>query len=120
MTSLGITWSADRPRPGARQLGHVLLTITVSPEDDSYVGVCQELGTSSFGTTIDEALKATLEATSAYLEALEDSGERERVFKERGVAFYEKEPPSDFETVNVIAHPGQVISAQRLSELVDA
>lgn len=113
-------WSFTKPDPSFAVLGHVLLTFRVRRDEDGfYVGDCEPLGVSSFGNTIEEALDATLEATAAYLEALDDSGERERVFAEKGITF-SREIPEDWIETKVIAHPGELVSPQRLSELVDA
>lgn len=118
-TAATTEWTAERPAGPA--LGHILVTFRISRDDDGYyVGECQELGVSSFGNTLQEALDATVEATEAYLQALDETGERDRVFSERGVQFYRNTPPDDLTEVPLEAHPGEVVSPQRLSQLVDA
>lgn len=113
-------WSFERPATDAQPIGHVLLTFRmVRDEDGFYVGKCQELGISSFGDSVDGALGATLEATSLYLETLDDQGERERVLDEKGIKFLPG-PPHDNATVPIEVHPGEVVSPQRLSMLVGA
>jgi len=115
-------WSATRPQPGAKTLGHVVVQFKIAPpdEDGLIVGECVELGTSSFGETLEEALNATVEATAAYLEALDDSGELERVLKERGVEFHPVAPADDEEQTVPPVYPGETVSVQRLSALAGA
>jgi predicted RNase H-like HicB family nuclease len=89
---VSVTWTADRPSQDADTLGYVVLTFKVYPEDDVFVGECVELDVSNFGDTLEEALKATLNATELYLETLDEIGERERLFKERDIEFSSSEP----------------------------
>ena len=63
----------------------ILLTEIVSEEDGQYVSHCPELGTASCGSTIDEAFANLQEAIDVHLNALEEVGERERVFSERDI-----------------------------------
>ena len=63
----------------------VVLTSVVEPEDEMFVSTCVELGTSSCGDTIQEALENLDEAIALHLNALEELGETERVFEERGI-----------------------------------
>jgi hypothetical protein len=51
------------------------LNFTFTREDNSWVGVCVELGTSAFSDTIDRALKELCDAVVLQLE------EAERLFK---------------------------------------
>ena len=63
----------------------VILTSVVEPEDAMFVSTCIELGTSSCGDTIQEAFENLEEAITVHLNALEEVGETERVFEERGI-----------------------------------
>ena len=45
-----------------------ILTAIIHKEEDAYVAKCQELGTVSQGSTIEEALENLKEATELYLE----------------------------------------------------
>lgn len=107
-------WVYDRPDAETIASGHVLLTIRVREEDGSFVGECVELDISSCGDDINEAFRATLEATALYLERLDVNGERDWVLPERHVKVYDAIPPDDF-SVGVTAHPGEYVSAQRFS-----
>lgn len=104
-----------RTKPAGEIIGTIVVSIRIAPEDGVHVGYCDTFDVSSFGDTIDDALDATLEAVEVYLEALDDSGDRERVFTERGVMFFPGEPPADFEPAPVSVHPGEVVAAQRVS-----
>ena len=67
--------------------GHVVLTGLVEREGDQFVSYCRELGSSSCGDTIDEALHNLGDAIEVHLNALEETGELERVFRERSIRF---------------------------------
>jgi hypothetical protein len=60
-----IQWSGTRPQ--GTPTGYVLVSFRVSPEDEDgyFVGECIELGVSSFGRSVDEAMANTLEAVEA-------------------------------------------------------
>jgi predicted RNase H-like HicB family nuclease len=72
--------------------GYVILTCKYHKEDRNWVGVCEELGTSTFGRTLDEVGKRLKEAIALHLNALEDVGEDERFFKENNIKFYKQKP----------------------------
>ena len=63
----------------------VVLTSVVEPEGEMFVSTCIELGTASCGDTIQEAFENLEEAIAVHLNALEELGETERVFHERGI-----------------------------------
>ncbi len=114
-------WLFERPKPGTKVDGNVLLRFRIQPDHETglYEGECVELGVPSFGETVDAALVSTMEATALYLEALDESGERERVFAEKNIVMFPGEPPEELE-VTVMAHPGEVVTPQRLSVLTPA
>lgn len=114
------TWSFERPKPGSKVDGYVLLQFRINWDEETelYEGECSELGVPSFGESVGAALISTMEATVLYLEALDENGERERVFSEKGVMMYE-DPPEGM-AITVTAHPGEVVTPQRLSALTPA
>jgi predicted RNase H-like HicB family nuclease len=79
--------------------GYVILTCKYHKEDRNWVGVCEELGTSTFGRTLDEAQKRLNDAIKLHLNTLDDVGEGERFFRENGIKFYTRIP--DITSVNV-------------------
>lgn len=64
------------------------LTSVVWPEGDEWVSQCVELDVASSGATADEAQVELMDALCAYLNALEELGERELVLEERGIQVY--------------------------------
>jgi predicted RNase H-like HicB family nuclease len=75
-----------------KMMEYVILTFVVEREGEYHVSKCLELGTASFGSSIDEALDNLMDATEVYLNTLEDLGECRRVLKEKGVGIYSYEP----------------------------
>jgi predicted RNase H-like HicB family nuclease len=86
----------------------VALTIRLHEEDGQFLALCEELGVETFGDTQDEALAAIREAVLLYLNTLETEGERERVFKERGIKPVSKRDLRS-QTISVTAHIGEVV-----------
>ena len=84
----------------------VVLTGLVEKEDDQFVSYCRELGTSSCGDTIDEAFENLAEAIEVHLSALEETGERDRVFRERNINVYFDPPPK---AISVTIEPGETV-----------
>ena len=78
-------------------IGHIVLTLLVHKEGEQFVSECPELGTASCGDTIDEAFHNIREATELYLNAIEEAGERERIFRKRRVPVHDG-PPHDADT----------------------
>lgn len=76
----------------SRAVGYIVVTYRVYPEDGQFVSVCEELGTSSCGDTVDEALRNIEDATKLYLNAIEAAGERDRIFRERNIPIYPVQP----------------------------
>jgi len=69
---------------------YVTLTIVIEEADNQYAAYCEELDTASCGTTLEEAFENIKEAITVDLNALEDIGEREQFFLERGIAIKER------------------------------
>ena len=66
------------------------LTLRYTREEDKWVGVCIELGTSTFGRNF-ERVAADLETlVTEHLNLLEEAGEREHFFAANGI---EENPP---------------------------
>ena len=64
---------------------YIYVTINIEEEGDQFVSMCPELGTASCGDTEQEALDNLREAITVHLNALEEVGERERLFQERNI-----------------------------------
>ena len=67
---------------------YILLTLEIKKEDGQYAAYCRELGTATCGDTLDEAQDNIVQAVILDLNTLEDIGERDRFFKERGIKVY--------------------------------
>jgi len=65
---------------------YAMVTLAVHAEGEQYVADCVELGTSSYGASVQEALDNVREATLLFLNTLDELGECERVLQEQGVA----------------------------------
>lgn len=63
----------------------VVLTGVFGREGKWVTAQCQELGTTAFGRTLEEADSRLREAILLHLQALEDAGERARFFRENGI-----------------------------------
>ncbi len=63
----------------------IRLTVIIEKEGDVYLAYCKELGTITCGDTIKEAKANLLDALEVYIEGLEEIGERDKVFGEKGV-----------------------------------
>ncbi|MDY7037908.1 MAG: hypothetical protein SV375_17320 [Thermodesulfobacteriota bacterium] len=62
------------------------LTIELKKEGQRWLARCIELGTSTFGRSIEDAKKKIKEAVLLHLNTLEDVGERERFFEEHKIS----------------------------------
>ena len=78
---------------------YIALTFQFQKEGRRWVGVCQELGTSTYSRSLPETEKHLLEAVCLHLNTLEDVGERERFFKENSIKTYAVKPTH--ETIRV-------------------
>jgi hypothetical protein len=72
--------------------GYITLTYQFFRDGKRWVGVCKELGTSTFSRSITEAEKQLSEAVCLHLNTLEDVGERERFFRENNIKLYTIKP----------------------------
>ena len=73
-------------------LGFIQVTLIASEEEGGYASVCPELGIASQGETADEAIASLRDAATVFLNTIEQIGQRERVFKERGIKVHAHEP----------------------------
>ncbi len=75
------------------------LKAKVEQHDGVFVGYCVELGTVTQGDSLEEACKNLKDAIYVHLATLDEIGERERVFREKGIVV----TPAIDDTVEVIA-----------------
>ena len=74
---------------------YITLTLEFQKEGRRWVGVCQELGTSTYSRSLPEVEEQLREAVWLHLNTLEDIGERTRFFKEHGIKIYPIKPKSE-------------------------
>jgi len=72
--------------------GFVVVTLAFHREGKTWVGVCQELGTSTYGRTLSLASAELEDMVLLHLNALEQEGEQERFFEKHGIQFYATKP----------------------------
>lgn len=72
----------------------VVLTVVFYKEegDDRWLAECKELGTASYGDTLEEARERIGEAIELNLNTLEEVNEYERVFKEKNIKMFPIKP----------------------------
>ena len=75
--------------------GYITLTLRFQKEDNKWVGVCEELGTSTYCRTLPGVEKQLQEAVRMHIETLEELGERERFFKENNIRVHTTKPIKD-------------------------
>ena len=100
--------------------GHVVLTLKVNRERSQYVSVCEELGVASCGNTVEEAFEAAKDATTVYLQTLDDEGMLEEVLAERGVKVLPGDPPAEDGEVRPTEGTREYVSALPLAIPVPA
>lgn len=72
---------------------YIILTVLISKEKDgNWVATCKELGTSTYGDTIEEVSQEIKELVILHLTTLEKAGERKRFFTENNIRTYTKKP----------------------------
>ncbi len=88
--------------------GHVIFTGVAEKEGDQFVSYCRELGTASCGDTIEEALQNLGDAIEVHINALVETGELQRVFREKNIRI-DIQPPG-FDEPFLRVPPGKIIT----------
>lgn len=96
--------------------GYITLTYQFHKDGRRWVGVCKELGTSTFSRSIPEVEKQLTEAVCLQLNTLEDVGERERFFRENNIKLYPVKPKNPTFTIRVTG-PEPVYSRPHIQKL---
>jgi predicted RNase H-like HicB family nuclease len=101
--------------------GYIILTFQFHKEGKKWVAFCEELGTSTFGRSIQESEKRLEEAVELHLDTLNEAGECENFFKEHNIVVQYLEPG---ESINVSIPLNKSIYSrphiQSLKELIPA
>lgn len=89
----------------------ITLRLEAEREDDLYVANCPALDISSYGDTVEEAFAHLKNAIFLYLDTIEEDGERERIFRERGIKIDER-----LETnYEITVHPDVIATVSRFT-----
>ncbi|MDE0270437.1 MAG: hypothetical protein OXI70_02915 [Chloroflexota bacterium] len=67
---------------------YVAMTFEFQREGDQWLGQCLELGTATFGDTVDEVADELADLVQLHLNSLEDVGERERFFERQEIPVF--------------------------------
>lgn len=86
---------------------YIHVTIVFNMDDHQVTVECRELGTGSFGSTLEEAEEAIIEAVALHLNTLDDEGELEPFCREHEIPIYSDTPPRWVPSVR-----GQLVSAE--------
>ena len=78
-----------------KRFGYILLTFIFKKEGRRWTACCKELGTSTYGNTVQDAIKKIHEAVTLHLNTLEKIGERKRFFRENKIKVYPSKPNKD-------------------------
>jgi hypothetical protein len=73
----------------------IVLTMEFSKEGATWLGFCRELGTATDGRTLLQVEKELMKLILLHLNGLDDIGEREKLFKERGIKVYKRDVPAE-------------------------
>lgn len=63
-------------------------------KNNKWIGECLELGTTSFGDTIEEAKESLIDLIELHLNTLEELGEKKRFFKKHNIKTFKEKPKS--------------------------
>ena len=67
--------------------GYIIITLEFSKVGRRWTAYCEELGTATFGRSLNEAKERLCEAVVLHLNTLEDVGERERFFGDHDIKY---------------------------------
>lgn len=65
----------------AEKMGYIVLTLRYEREDAKWVGICEELGTTTFARTLRQCQSQLEELVAEHLTALDEVGEQDRFFE---------------------------------------
>jgi len=72
----------------------IMVTYTIEKEGRFYVSKCVELEVASYGSTVEEATENLNEATTLFIESLEELGICDETLHEMGVKTHHSEAPA--------------------------
>ena len=72
--------------------GYISLTLEAFPEGKQFVSRCRELDVTSCGSDVTAAFDNLKDALATYLNAIEQLGDRARIFAEKGIEIRKTRP----------------------------
>ncbi|GAI30600.1 unnamed protein product [marine sediment metagenome] len=72
---------------------YIAVQVIVTKEGNQYSSWCPDLDIASCGNTLEEAAKNLGDAVELCLNTLEEEGEREQVFEEKGIRIVSADEP---------------------------
>jgi predicted RNase H-like HicB family nuclease len=78
-----------------KKKGYVVITFKFRREGKKWSAFCEELGTATFGRSIQEAQRKLEDSVLLQLNTLEEVGEIDNFFKEFNIAFHSHAPKND-------------------------
>jgi predicted RNase H-like HicB family nuclease len=87
----------------------IILRLVAEREDDVYVANCPDLDISSYGDTVEDAFSHLSDAILLYLDTIEEDGELEHIFRQRGIKI-EQRLQANYE---IQVHPGMIATVGR-------
>ncbi len=72
---------------------YVVVTLEIHREQNQWLGRCVELGTATFGDSVDEVAEELADLVALHLNGLEDAGELERFFANHDITMYRDHIP---------------------------
>ena len=94
--------------------GFVILTYCFRRENKRWLGECLELGTASYGRTLQQAHDELMELVELHLDCLEDVGERAHLFETHNIRYYTADTPPTEVTQRVPVDTEVFVHAHRL------
>lgn len=91
--------------------GFVVLTLEFQREGGYWLGHCRELGTATDGRSLDSVRRRLTKLVTLHLDGLDAIGERENLFRERGITLYTDELPREIATSIPVTHDETLVQA---------
>ncbi|HEY7293538.1 MAG TPA: hypothetical protein VH916_00800 [Dehalococcoidia bacterium] len=89
-----------------QQAGFVVLTLEFRKEGGYWIGECRELGTATDGRSLDRVERELSRLVELLIGGLEEIGEHERLFRERGITLYTDHPPRQLDAALPVVDGG--------------
>ena len=78
-----------------KKKGYVVITFKFRREGKKWTAFCEELGTATFGRSIQEAQRKLEDSVLLHLNTLEDVGEIDSFFKKFNIPFHSHAPKNE-------------------------